>query len=106
MDEKLEADLHKPEEPPQLFLVPVQLQFNEKAWHDTIDDKLKEQLKSGHFRLIWFGTEEKHGIGAMILADDTAPHHADVYQGLIHLGKLLEEAVRLISRRARAVGQL
>lgn len=100
----VDSDISKPQEPPELW--PVTLQFNAKAWHNTLDEKIAEQFKSGAFRVLWFGEEPKHGIAALILKNDTAPHGDDTYHVLLHLSRMLEEAVKYLSSRGKITGHL
>lgn len=101
-----EAAIAAPQVPPALWHVDLKFQANENAWLDTMTEELWKQLKEGDWRLLSIGFDMKHGVGAIYIKLDSAPHAEDTHAAILKLAKVGEEMFKAIAIRAAHTNQL
>lgn len=103
--DKIMSDMQKPQVPEEVDPFDIVLLGNKNAWHNSITEEDAKILHEG-VRVLSIQHAEKHGIVLIIAKNDKAPLAEDTFQGLMHLAKMCEEALRVMSRRAKAVGHV
>lgn len=85
--------------------VDVKLLARQGAWYQGVSEEERKMLAEG-VRILNISIENRHGIGIIVFKDDKAELAGDTYQGLVHLARMCEEALKVMSKRAAAVGQI